>query len=492
MKNRIFQLAGFLSMPISETTMSSSGRLRRVTYEYGLGYMWNTFESKLSTLFTKDTGESTVGVVREERDQVQWVSATEELCTIMKGESSTLLILKRYNSWSRIDVTVECFSTICELARITPFFLHFVVGMGTKFASTDEDFMSCYSTCASENQCIPAEFSGAEDIQDGSLKAICYNIRYFERHGRDLEDPWSCRQSALHHSFTAGSQHSAWVVVQPPEAFNLTIGHTPHPMALHLRYLQAAIANWREYLDSFSQRFKLLNQQIAIPNPYHKLKISFSHEQHLHHLKGKLHRAQHILTNMQATLSIITTHEGSIAQEQSLLPAVHAEFQNQLNNISREIDNYIATTRKLLHISDDLKSMYSDILTFQGQELQRETSLKLEHLAQEDAAGNKDMAVLASLAFKDSRSMRIATVIAMFYLPVNLVFSFFSSTLVWYGTTVEVAQNNGSRIQLRSETWIASVIAILLAIGTVSWSRWWNSMEEKKSAKYAIQQPTRP
>ncbi|KAI1147688.1 hypothetical protein F4825DRAFT_471192 [Nemania diffusa] len=398
--------------------MSSSVHLCRVTHEYGMGHLWGTFESRLSELFIKDIGGSTVGVVRGRRDEVQWVSATAELCTIMREGSSTLLILKRYNSWSRISVTVEFFDTICRLARITPYFLHFIVGMGTKFSSKDEDFMSCYSTCASSGQ------------NDSS-------------------------KSALHHSFTDGSSQSIWVVVQPPEVFNLTIGHSFHPMALHLRYLHAAIANWREYLDFFSQRFTLLNQQIAIPSLYHKLKITSSHQQ-LHHLKGKLHHARTIFMNTRATINIIATFENSIAQEKRALPDIHDEFQLKLNNISREVDNYILTTDKLLRISDDLKSMYSDILALQGQELQRETS------------------------FKDSRSMRIATAIAMFYLPVNLVFSFFSTTLVWYGTTAEVAENNGSKIQLRSEVWIASATAVLLAISTVSWAWWWNCTEEKK------------
>jgi hypothetical protein len=40
---------------------------------------------------------------------------------------------------------------------------------------------------------------------------------------------------------------------------------------------------------------------------------------------------------------------------------------------------------------------------------------------QADAVENRDMAVLADLTYKDSRTMRIATVIAMFYLPANLV-----------------------------------------------------------------------
>ncbi|KAI0442352.1 hypothetical protein F4803DRAFT_551227 [Xylaria telfairii] len=467
--------------------MSSSERLCLAAYQQGLGFLWKTFESKLPDIFINDTSESKVAVVRAERDQVQWVSTAEQLRIIIDGGNSTLLILSRYNSWSRIDVTIEGFFAICDLARITPFFLHFIIGMGAKFSSKDEDFMSCYSTYISDDQSLHPSPSGTE-LQRESLWGICYNIRHFERHGRDLEDPWSCRQSALHHSFLADSRQSTWVVIQPPEVFDTTVHPTSHPMSLHLRYLHAAIANWREYLDSFSQRFKLLNQQIAIPNPYRKFRINFSHEQHLHHLKGKLHYALNILTNTKSTLGVIAAHEVSVAQEQSIPPAVHQEFQRKLGNITREVDNYLETAHKLLHISDDLKSMYSDILTFHGQELQRDTSLKLEYLAQDDAAGNKDMAVLANLAFKDSRSMRIATAIAMFYLPVNVVFSFFSTTLVWYGTTVEAAETGNSRIQVRSEVWIASVAAVLLAIGTIGWWWWWNSREERKLGKSAVKE----
>ena len=72
-------------------------------------------------------------------------------------------------------------------------------------------------------------------------------------------------------------------------------------------------------------------------------------------------------------------------------------------------------------MSDLTIVQYDNILTFHSQELQHDASLKLAHLAQADAAGNRDMAVLADLTHKDSRSMRIATAIAMFYLPVNLV-----------------------------------------------------------------------
>lgn len=73
------------------------------------------------------------------------------------------------------------------------------------------------------------------------------------------------------------------------------------------------------------------------------------------------------------------------------------------------------------NMSNKISVQYDNILTFRAQELQHGSSLKLTQLVQADAVENKDMAILADLTYKDSRTMRIATVIAMFYLPANLV-----------------------------------------------------------------------
>lgn len=47
--------------------------------------------------------------------------------------------------------------------------------------------------------------------------------------------------------------------------------------------------------------------------------------------------------------------------------------------------------------------------------------LKLTQIAQVDSAETRVMVSLADKSFQESRTMRIATVIAMFYLPANLV-----------------------------------------------------------------------
>jgi hypothetical protein len=88
-------------------------------------------------------------------------------------------ILNRYNSWSRIDITIQAFSVVCDFAEITPFFLHFLVGMGRKFSSKDEDFMSCYSTFSSENTRLVSTLgSGIEKHSDSLWGESCENTSF--------------------------------------------------------------------------------------------------------------------------------------------------------------------------------------------------------------------------------------------------------------------------------------------------------------------------
>ncbi|EFX06080.1 hypothetical protein CMQ_4149 [Grosmannia clavigera kw1407] len=187
-------------------------------------------------------------------------------------------------------------------------------------------------------------------------------------------------------------------------------------------------------------------QQITMPNPISNLKVEFAHEQHVHHLKGKLHHALCILANTASTLVIIAEHELSIMHSLGLTS--HTDDRCLLRNMSRDVDGYQETARKLLRMFDDLQSMYGKILALRGQELQHDASLKLAQLAQANAAESQNMVLLADSTYKDSRAMRIATAIAMLYLPVNLVMSFFSSTLVvWYETATEADRNSTMRIR---------------------------------------------
>jgi hypothetical protein len=86
---------------------------------------------------------------------------------------------------------------------------------------------------------------------------ICYNLRYFEKHGRDLQDPWSCRQSVVHQKYAFGDATSALIVIQPSRRWetgldDVNFNKITHPLALHLRSISPAVANNWEYLEYMS------------------------------------------------------------------------------------------------------------------------------------------------------------------------------------------------------------------------------------------------
>lgn len=88
---------------------------------------------------------------------------------------------------------------------------------------------------------------------------LCYNIRHFERHGRALEDPWSCRQSAIHQKYYLSDNTSAWLVISPPIQYTRKVVETrtistAHPMAHHVQYLSIGIGCWREYLNYLTEQ----------------------------------------------------------------------------------------------------------------------------------------------------------------------------------------------------------------------------------------------
>lgn len=94
-----------------------------------------------------------------------------------------------------------------------------------------------------------------------SIIDLCYNLRYFERHGRQLADPWSCRQSAVYQKYYSDSKKSKWIIIQPPIRFasylkNIGACHLSHPMDLHISYFGIAIAKWREYLNFIDEKLK--------------------------------------------------------------------------------------------------------------------------------------------------------------------------------------------------------------------------------------------
>jgi hypothetical protein len=86
---------------------------------------------------------------------------------------------------------------------------------------------------------------------------MSYNLRYFEKHGRDIKDPWSCRQCVFYQITYCNDNTSTWLVIQPPTKWKeglkiVDLNKTDYPFALHLRAISSAAATMWEYLEDIS------------------------------------------------------------------------------------------------------------------------------------------------------------------------------------------------------------------------------------------------
>ncbi|RSL46881.1 hypothetical protein CEP54_013662 [Fusarium duplospermum] len=163
--------------------------------------------------------------------------------------------------------------------------------------------------------------------------------------------------------------------------------------------------------------------------PFAEYKIEFSSMVRINLLRQKIQYAQSILTNTLETVATIQVHEETVSNHLRLSSSTRTSFRTELNNISNDLRNFLTTAQKLLALSTDSRSIHEDILSFHKQDLSHRNSIRLTQIAEADSAESRIMASIAERTHQDSRQVRVMTMIALFYLPINLVLSFFSTTL---------------------------------------------------------------
>jgi hypothetical protein len=87
------------------------------------------------------------------------------------------------------------------------------------------------------------------------LLELCYNVLYMERHGRNLDDPWSLRQTGVYYQQSVELHPSRWILVNPStdtkmhlEAF-MQEGLLCCSLSAHVEILSWLTANWSDYIE---------------------------------------------------------------------------------------------------------------------------------------------------------------------------------------------------------------------------------------------------
>lgn len=389
------------------------------------------------------------------------ISTLRDLQTVWKSsllsEKTTVLIITRQNSWSRMKILPDMFKYVCAMLEIQPEFLDIIFGFGYRTSSSDQTFVSFHKS-------LPVR---------GAPIEICYCLRFFEPNGQQNGDAWSCRQSAIHQKHYDGRGTSAWTIIQPPVLFrenahDCIFKRKGHPLALHVRFIKSCIVHWRSYLNAKDSELLSLKGKIMSSLALNLFETNLSTLQEIISIRGSLHLALTVIVGTIKILAKLSTHCVAVGESKGVNSELCCALAAEFDLLSTEMEMHKSATKRLVNISSDLFLTNQNILHLRNQELLVNNGAILTQLGQTTASESKALSTMTKYTVKDSRTTRIATVMATVYLPATLVMSFFSTGFVNFHPRVESNGTTvGVRIEVYSQVWIAVVMSSFLAVATM-------------------------
>lgn len=150
--------------------------------------------------------------------------------------------------------------------QVIPAFLDFVLTFGRRERAQELH----YGGFRSESRLLgsPNSIKIPELGRSGRDFRLCYNLKSVEPSPRQVDWPWSVRQTAIHHSFDIVTGRASWIIVKGDDLIENRVkeatdpaGHTDtscfdtnsrsfaSSLNTHLVYIDWAGENWQTYID---------------------------------------------------------------------------------------------------------------------------------------------------------------------------------------------------------------------------------------------------
>jgi hypothetical protein len=190
--------------------------------------------------------------------------------------------MKKKHSWSRILISQEILTKLISYYSVSPAFLKTIASFGIRTSEVDRSIgpFCCHISTPQESPSNghPNSYGELSDSYafhwiHPLIKPIelHYVLRYVEKNGRSLSDPWSMRKMAISHTFMIQRRTSAFVVIHASEKLRErtaarrsqeVVGSQGLAAAEasaasnHLVILSIAMENWEDYLEHLFAEFK--------------------------------------------------------------------------------------------------------------------------------------------------------------------------------------------------------------------------------------------
>ncbi|PVH99787.1 hypothetical protein DM02DRAFT_656070 [Periconia macrospinosa] len=197
--------------------------------------------------------------------------------------------------------------------------------------------------------------------------------------------------------------------------------------------------SWRDYFNYLSTELDLIREQVLcqpdLKSNTPSDTIEFSHLQSLEIIQTKARRAGSILSTTAQRLGVMKSLVEKIDHRQS-----KKDYEFETNNERAGLKMEIVKMDKHLKLHEQqageiiesvisVNKLIQQMLELRNYSALHANNAKLQQLSTSQASETSIMLQLAVIQRQEARVMRVASIIALVYLPVSLVSSLFSTQL---------------------------------------------------------------
>ncbi|KAK0941806.1 hypothetical protein LTR29_006698 [Friedmanniomyces endolithicus] len=414
--------------------------------------------SVVSDIYTNDA-RTALTVTANERDAIFHHVDDEDVFqfTSRNGEKRAMqiIVIPQEYSWGRLKVTSLLFSDIMRRWQVCPGFLDIVGAYGVK---TNEDERVFYG----------GRESGGKD-------ELCYNVPHVERHGRDLRDPWSLRQTACYHQHSSDTESSRWIMLNVSTSSRTKLDRFLDSedtqccdLALHARLLATLGRNWTAYIEDLTvalleQDNKASYCSIDKSRENHSFTVTYHDLQDMHMLQAKIDRAS---VAVEACVEIgrncMTHFEGNDGLS-LICPTSRQICRAKLGVYVSDMARHSQALQRLDRRLKGILDLISRVLMFRNEGLLQnfnrhsgDTLDALSAINQQSRIHQATLTQLFATVQADSVLLKILGIVATVYLPASLVAArpktVFSANLIQYVAAASPAAEP-QRLVLSPQFW---------------------------------------
>ncbi|KAH8748009.1 hypothetical protein F5882DRAFT_90006 [Hyaloscypha sp. PMI_1271] len=381
------------------------------------------------------------------------------------------LFLTAPNSRERLYASRELLTYILSYHQVMPAFLDFLFPFGSQEGPRDMNF----SSFREDSRLDPSygRLELPELGRSGRELRMCYNLKSVEPNNYEPELPWTIRQAAVYHSLDTVTGNALWVIVKGNKlikerieaAADLTetnvddLDSQSNPFAVslatHTIISDWCSDTWRWYLIYLEERlsqktgyfFAVKVQQAAtarppagnhpgtpsvssrseasISSPFsNHTQFSFDNFLEVQTIEDRANEIRLMLESNIDILKRLREHYSAVVSSKHCPQDLISGCQPQIEKFGIRISGIISNlqtqqlrTTNLLRLVADRKNLLYAILQFQDIEASNALALRAHESSQNMELMTMDMHILARKTKSETVSMRIITLVTLFFLP---------------------------------------------------------------------------